>query len=221
MLKMGEKGAVLQRDKKSYAIVPHIPCGLVTPELLKKIAEVAEKYELPALKLTSACRIAMVGFKEEDIDAAWKDLGMDPGAAVGLCVRSIKVCPGTTLCQLGQQDAIGLGMELDKKYHGLQTPNKFKIGVSGCKNQCAETGVKDLGFIGKKKGWTILAGGNAASKPRLADLIAEDLSTEEAMELADRIITYYKENAEKRERIGKMIERMGLDEFRKAVGVTG
>ncbi len=84
MLKTGEKGAVLQRDKKSYAIVPHIPIGIVTPEQLKKIAEVAEKYELAALKLTSACRIAMVGFKEENIDQAWADLGMGPGAAVGI-----------------------------------------------------------------------------------------------------------------------------------------
>lgn len=219
MLKTGEKGAVLQRDKKSYAIVPHIPLGIVTPEQLKKIAEVAEKYNLAALKLTSACRIAMVGFKEEDIDQAWKELGMDPGAAVGLCVRSIKACPGSTLCQFGKQDAIGLGMELDKRYHGRKLPNKFKIGVSGCINQCAETAVKDLGFVGKKNGWTVLVGGNAASKPRLADTVAKDLSTEEALELADRIIKFYEENAKKRERIGKMIERMGIDEFKKALGL--
>ena len=217
MLKTGEKGAVLQRDKKSYAIVPHIPLGIVTPEQLKKIAEVAEKYGLQALKLTSACRIAMVGFKEEDIDQAWKDLGMEPGAAVGHCVRSIKACPGNTLCQLGKQDAIGLGMELDKRYHGYKLPNKFKIGVSGCINQCAETSVKDLGFIGKKNGWTIVAGGNAAARPRLADVIADGLSTEEALEMADKIIKYYEENAKKGERIGKMMDRIGVEEFKAAI----
>ena len=219
MLKTGEKGAVLQRDKKSYAIVPHLPVGIVTPAQLKKIAEVAEKYNLAALKLTSACRIAMVGFKEEDIDQAWKDLGMEPGAAVGLCVRSVKVCPGSTLCQFGKQDAIGLGMELDKRYHGFKLPNKFKIGVSGCINQCAETAVKDLGFVGKKNGWTVLVGGNAASRPRLADTIAKDLSTEEALELADKIIKFYAENGKKSGRIGKMIDTMGLDEFKKALGL--
>jgi hypothetical protein len=30
MLKLGEKGAILQRDKKTYAITPHIPCGSQT-----------------------------------------------------------------------------------------------------------------------------------------------------------------------------------------------
>ncbi len=219
MLKMGEKGAVLQRDKETYAIVPHIPLGLVTPDILRKIADVADKYKLGALKLTSACRIAMVGFKEEDIDQAWQDLGMDPGAAVGLCVRSIKACPGTTLCQLGKQDAIGFGLEMDKKYHAKELPNKFKIGISGCMHQCAESAVKDLGFVGAKNGWTVVAGGNAASRPRLADTIAKDLSTEEAFELSDKIMNFFVENAKKGERLGRTIDRIGLDEFKKAIGV--
>ena len=139
MLKDGEKGAVLQRDKESYAIVPHFPLGLVKPDQLRIVADVAEKYELPVMKITSANRIAMVGFKEEQIDQAWEDLGIEPGHAIGLCVRSIKACPGTTICSRGKQDALGLGMELDKKFHGYQLPNKFKMGVSGCVNNCAET----------------------------------------------------------------------------------
>jgi NAD(P)H-nitrite reductase large subunit len=217
MLKLGEKGTVLQRDKESYAIVPSLPLGVVTPEALRKMADVAEKYELPVMKITSACRIAMVGFKEDQIDDAWKDLGMEPGHAVGLCVRSIKACPGTTLCRLGKQDALGLAGELDKKYHGYQLPNKFKIGVSGCMNNCAETPVKDLGFVGKKEGWTVLVGGNAASRPRIADELADGLNDEQALALAADIVAYYEANAKKSERLGRFIERIGFDAFKEAV----
>jgi NAD(P)H-nitrite reductase large subunit len=78
MLKDGEKGAILQRDKKTYAIVPHFSVGLVTADDLRKIADVADKYNVAAMKITSAARIAMVGFKKEDIDQAWQDLGIDP-----------------------------------------------------------------------------------------------------------------------------------------------
>ena len=217
MLKDGEKGAVLQRDKETYAIVPHLPLGLITPEQLRKIADVADKYNPAALKLTSAARIAIVGLKEEDIDSAWQDLGMSPGAAVGLCVRSVKACPGNALCRLGQQDALAVGKEFDEKYHGLQLPGKVKMGVSGCPNQCAESSVKDIGLVGKAKGWTVLVGGNAASRPRLAEVLAEDMSTEDTLKTVDNIFKYFQENGKKGERIGRFMDRVGFDTFKQAV----
>jgi NAD(P)H-nitrite reductase large subunit len=217
MLNDGEKGAVMQRDKETYAIVPHLPLGLVTPAQLRKIADVAEKYQTAALKVTSAARIAIVGLREEDIDQAWLDLGMNPGAAVGLCVRSIKACPGNALCRLGQQDSLAMGTELDRRYHGLQLPGKLKMGVSGCPNQCAETSVKDIGLVGKAKGWTILVGGNAASRPRLAETLVDGLSQEEALAVCDRIVCYFRDNGKKSERIGRFLDRVGLATFKEAV----
>jgi len=139
MLKDGEKGVILQRDKQTYAVAPHIPCGVVKPETLRKLADVAQKYQAQALKITSAARIAIVGIDENDIDAVWDELGMAAGFAVGLCVRSVKACPGTTFCKRGMQDSLSIGLKLDEKYNGQQMPSKFKIGISGCPNQCAET----------------------------------------------------------------------------------
>ncbi len=217
MLKDGEKGAVLQKDKESYAIVPHFPLGLVSANDLRKIADVADKYQLPAMKITSAARIAMVGFKADQLDQAWHDLGIDPGHAAGLCVRSVKACPGTTLCRLGKQDALALGKELDSRYHGYQLPNKCKIGVSGCVNNCAETPVKDIGFVGKPKGWTVMVGGNAASRPQLAVDLTEGLTEEEALTVCDRIIKFFEKEGKKGERLGRFIDRIGFDAFRQAV----
>ena len=217
MLKDGEKGAVLQRDKTTYAIVPHFPCGVITPEKLRKVADVAEKYNCAALKLTSAERIAMVGIKEEDIDAAWQDLEINPGHAVGLCVRSVKVCPGTTFCRIAQQDALAAGMLLDQKYHGMPMPGKFKIGVSGCVNDCVETCIKDVGLIGKAKGWTLKAGGNGTAKPRLARELAVDLDQDAALQLIEKVVTFYNEQAKPNERLGATIERTGFEEFKKQV----
>ncbi|MDD2389653.1 MAG: NAD(P)/FAD-dependent oxidoreductase, partial [Desulfobacterales bacterium] len=111
MLKDGEKGAVIQRDKETYAVAPHVPCGVITPDQLRKLADAAEKYNAAAVKITSAARIALVGIREEDLDNIWKDLEMPPGHAVGLCVRSVKACPGTTFCKRGQQDSLGMGMK--------------------------------------------------------------------------------------------------------------
>lgn len=213
-----DKKAILQRDRESYAIVPHIPGGIIhDPGVLRRIADVAEKYGAKALKLTSAQRISIIGIKEDDIDKAWTELGMEPGASAGLCVRSVKICPATHFCKLAQQDAVSLGLEIDKHYHGLLLPSKFKIAVSGCMNSCSEPAVKDLGIMGTPKGYTIMIGGNAGAQPRLADVIAERLAPEMVLPLADKIIRYYQENARQYERFGRMLQRVGLDKIKQDI----
>lgn len=217
MLKLGEKGAIPQNDNETYAIAPHIPCGVVSPDLLRKIADVAEKYEAKAIKLTGATRMAIVGLKEEDIDSAWTDLQLDKGAAVGMCVRSVRACPGTTFCKLGKQDALGIGMKLDEKYHAYELPGKFKMAVSGCKLSCSESWVRDIGLIGLPDGWTVVIGGNVGMQPRIAKEIIAGLDDDQVMEACEKVVVYYQKNAKKGERLGKMIERVGLDPFKEAV----
>lgn len=217
MLEDGDKGVIIQRDKETYAVAPHIPCGVVSPAALRKIADVAEKYKAAALKITSAARIAIVGLREDQVDDVWKDLEMTAGAGVGLCVRSIKACPGTTFCKRGMLDSLTMGLKLDEKYHGLETPSKLKIGVSGCPNQCAETCIKDIGLVGAKNGWRLFVGGNGGPRPRLSQELTRDLSDEDAMALIDKIIAIYKEKGTPKQRIGVFIDNIGFDEFKKLV----
>lgn len=214
---MLEKGAILQRDG-TYAIAPHLPGGIITdPDLLIRLAETAKKYKCPALKVTSSQRIALVGLKKDDVDAAWQDLGMKPGAAIGLCVRSVKFCPGTTFCKRGQQDSVGLGTKIDEKFHGMTLPSKFKIGISGCPNQCMDSMMIDFGAIGMPKGFKIYVGGNGGRKPRLGQLLSEDLPANQVFSLLERIISFYKDQAETNERLGDFIDRIGFDSFKSAV----
>jgi len=217
MLKVGEKGAIPQRDKLTYAVAPHIPCGVISPSLLRKLADVAEKYQAQALKITGATRIAIVGLKEEDIDHVWHDLGMDKGAAVGRCVRSIRACPGNTFCSFGKQNSLGMGMKLDNLYHGTELPGKFKMAVSGCPLGCAESWVRDLGLIGEAGGWKVVVGGNVGAKPRIANELVTGLNDDQAMEWADKLISCYREQANKGERLGRMIDRIGFDTLKAAL----
>jgi NAD(P)H-nitrite reductase large subunit len=214
MLKDGQKGVILQRDKQTYAIAPHIPCGLVSPELLERIADVAKKYNPATLKITSAARIAIVGIKEEDVDNIWEDLGLDKGHAVGLCVRSIKVCPGITYCRLAKQDSLEMGLKMDRRYHGMPMPSKMKMAVSGCRIQCGENCIKDLSLYGTETGWTIMVGGMGGIAPRLAEVLVENLPSEETEAMVEKVMTYYKENS-RRARLGFLIDKIGIETFRK------
>ncbi len=213
--------AIIQRDKKTYAIAPHIPGGIITDfNLLKKLAAVAEKYQAQAIKITSAGRLALVGFQENDIDAAWQDLGLSPSAGSGLCVRSVKLCPGTSFCRLGQQDAVGVGLRLDEKYYGYNLPYKLKMGVSGCPNTCAESSIKDVGLIGMQNGWRVVAGGYVTGlNPRFADVIADKLDDEQALALVDKVIEWFRA-AGKPQRLGRVINTVGLEAFKADLGLA-
>lgn len=213
-----EKGAVLQRDKETYAIAPHLPAGLVTSDQLRKIADIADKYNAAAIKCTAAQRIAIVGLKENDIDKAWDDLGMKPGAAIGLCVRSVKTCPGTTFCKKGFKDSVGIGLKLDDRYHGQDMPNKLKMGVSGCPNSCADNHTRDIGIMGTPKGWTVFVGGKGGTVPRLGDKLIMNVSDDKILELVDEIVAVYQNNATK-ERLGTYIDKIGFEQFKSMINL--
>ena len=211
------KGAILQRDKETYAIVPRTPVGLVKPEQLERIVKVVRKYEIPIIKITSGQRFALVGMKKEDVDDIWKELGMDIGKATELCLHYVQACPGTAVCKYGVQDSLGVGMDIEKFFSGMDLPAKVKIGVSGCPFCCAESFVRDIGLFGKKNGWTFIVGGSSARRPRIGDLMAENLSKEEVIDLTKRSLEYYGDKAKKRERMARFVDRIGIENVKEAI----
>jgi NAD(P)H-nitrite reductase large subunit len=215
-----EKGAILQRDKETFAVAPHTPGGFMRVADFRKLLDTAEKYNAAALKMTSGQRIAVVGLKEADLDSFWSDVQMDIGYAIGLCVRMVKFCPGTTYCRHGKQDAMGIGMALDKQYHGRPLSAKFKMGVAGCEYACNAPVFKEIGLTGFPEGWKITAGGTCGAKPRMGNLMAENLTDADAMEIVERIFRFFEDgDSPPKVRFGRIIDKMGIDEFKKAVGV--
>jgi len=209
--------AILQRDKETYAIVPRIPGGLLLRQHLKAIADVVEKYDIPIVKITSGQRLALVGIKEEQLPGIYQDLGMEPGKATELCLHYVQACPGTEVCKFGIRDSLGFGIKIENLLADQEQPAKLKIGVSGCQFCCAENYVRDIGLMGKKNGWTVSFGGHSGNKARVGDILGEDLDDEAALALIKNCLSYYNDNAKKRERTSRFIERTGLEEFKKNV----
>jgi NAD(P)H-nitrite reductase large subunit len=215
--KDGPRGAILQRDKKTYALVPRMPVGMVTLENLENIVKVVKKYQIPIIKITSGQRLALVGMTADQVEDIWQDLRMDAGKATELCLHYVQACPGNDICKYGVRNSLGLGRELEEFFSGMELPAKVKIGVSGCPFCCAESFVRDIGIFGKKGGWTFIFGGSSSRRPRVGDVLTEDLSRPEVVALARRCLEYYAANGRKKERTARFIERVGLDEIKKAV----
>ena len=211
------RGAILQRDKKTYAIVPRTPVGLVSPETLAALSSVVSKYNIPITKITSGQRLALIGLNREEVDKVWQDLKMEIGPAVELCVHYVQACPGTEVCKFGVRDSLGLGLKLEKLYVGMDLPAKVKIGVSGCPFCCAESYVRDIGLVGKKNGWIVTFGGNSGGRPRIGDVLIENVSDDDAVTLVQRCLEYYRENVDKKLRTARFVEKVGIETIRQAV----
>ena len=164
--------ANIQKDG-TYTVVPRMYGGVTSAKDLKTIAEVAEKYDVPLVKLTGGQRIGLFGVKKEDLPAIWEDLAMPSGYAYGKTLRTVKTCVGSQFCRYGTQDTMGLGIKLEKKFERLDTPHKVKMGVSGCPRNCAEAGIKDIGFVGVDDGWEIYVAGNGGTDLRAGDFLVK------------------------------------------------
>lgn len=210
-------GAILQRDKKTYGIVPRTPVGLLTPDNLEALARVARKYDVPLVKVTSGQRLALLGLRKEDVDPAWQELNMDVGKALELCLHYVQACPGTVFCKFGIQDSLGLGREMEAYFADMDLPAKLKIGISGCPFCCGESFVRDIGIYGKKTGWTYIIGGSSGRRPRIGDVLAEDLAKEEVFDLTRRSLKYYRANSKGKQRMARFIERIGIENFKDAI----
>lgn len=184
------------------------PGGFVTPDLLERVAAVARKYHVPAVKITSGQRIALVGIAPEHVPGVFAGLGPDAVRKTGPCIRFVQSCPGIRNCRNGTQDSASLALELDAAYREQPLPGKIKIGISGCPRCCGESHTRDIGIIGTTKGWTLLFGGNNGLRPRFGDELAKNLSTAEVRDLVSRLLEYYQQHAQPRERTARFMERI-------------
>ncbi|HWO96620.1 MAG TPA: nitrite reductase large subunit NirB [Bacillus sp. (in: firmicutes)] len=201
--------ANIQKDG-TYSVVPAMYGGVTNSKDLRKIADVVDKYEIPLVKLTGGQRIDLFGIKKEDLPKVWEELDMPSGYAYGKSLRTVKTCVGEQFCRFGTQDSMALGIALEKKFQGLQTPHKVKMAVSACPRSCAESGFKDIGFIGIDGGWEIYVGGNGGTHVRGGDLLYKVKTNEEVMEITGAYLQYYRETANYLERTSAWIERVGL-----------
>ena len=209
--------ANIQKDG-TFSVVPQMKGGVTTPAQLRKIADVAEKWDVPMVKLTGGQRIDLLGIKKEDLPGVWADLGMPSGYAYGKSFRTVKTCVGSEFCRFGVGDSTSLGIRLESRFQGLESPAKMKLAVTGCPRNCAEAYVKDVGVVAIDGGrWEIYIGGAAGAHIRKGDLLATVDDPDIVVTLAGRFMQWYRENAKWLERTYTFVPRMGIDYVREVI----
>ncbi|HUO08857.1 MAG TPA: nitrite reductase large subunit NirB [Phycisphaerae bacterium] len=204
----------IQKDG-TFSVIPRIYGGVTTADELLKIANVAKKYSVPTVKLTGGQRIDLLGIKKEDLPAVWKDLNMVSGYAYTKAFRTCKTCVGSEWCRFGTNDSTALGIAIERKFQGIETPAKVKMAVSGCPRNCAEATCKDVGIIATEGGeWEIYVGGAAGVSVRKGDVLCRVKSQVEAIRITARFMQYYQEHARYLERTYDFVPRIGIEKLR-------
>lgn len=202
--------ANIQNDG-TYSVVPRMWGGVTTPAQLRRIADVADKYKVPMVKVTGGQRIDLLGIRKDDLPAVWKDLDMPSGYAYGKSLRTVKTCVGKEFCRFGTQDSTDMGIALEKELAGMGSPHKVKLAVSGCPRNCAESGIKDIGIIAVESGWELYVGGNGGIKTEVAQFFVKLQTAEEVLEYCGAFLQLYREEAFYMERTCHYLARVGLE----------
>jgi NAD(P)H-nitrite reductase large subunit len=199
--------------RKTYAVVPGLNMGLFAPQDLESILRIINKYDVPATKITSAQRLALLGMAEEKIAALQIELkGYIRKTAVN-GVHYVQACPGLKWCKYGIGDSLTLGKKLEDLSLEEPLKAKVKVGVSGCRMCCTEPYLRDVGIFATKKGWTLIFGGNGGGRPRIGDIIGKNLSDEDVLVLVKKCLRVYQENNKPSSRTARFMERFGVDAF--------
>ena len=211
--------ANIQNDG-SYSVVPRMWGGVTTPHELRAIADAAEKYNVPTVKLTGGQRIDLLGVRKEDLPKIWSELGragLSSGHAYGKSLRTVKTCVGAEHCRFGTQSSMSMGAELERMLFGMWSPHKVKLAVSGCPRNCAEAGIKDVGVIGLEGAWELYVAGNGGIKTEVAQFLCKVTTRDEVLEYSAAFLQLYREEGYYLERTVHFVARLGLDYVKKRV----
>ena len=208
--------ANIQKDG-TYSVIPRMWGGHTTPDELRRIADAADKYKIPTVKVTGGQRIDLLGVKKEDLVAVWKDIGMPSGFAYAKSLRTVKTCVGSEWCRFGTQDSTQMGKDLERALWAMYAPHKVKLAVSGCPRNCAESGIKDVGIIGVDSGWEIYVAGNGGIKTEVAQFLVKVKTPAEVLEHAGAFLQLYREEGWYLERTVHYVSRVGLDHVKRRI----
>jgi nitrite reductase (NADH) large subunit len=209
--------ANIQKDG-TFSVVPRIYGGVTSPAELRRIADVAEKYAVPMVKITGGQRIDLLGVKKEQLPAIWKELGIPSGHAYTKAFRTCKSCVGTDFCRYGVGDSIALAQKIERRFQGVESPHKMKLATAGCPRNCSEAYVKDLGAVAIEGGkWEIYVGGAAGGSVRKGDLLCTVDTHEEVLKYMGRFMQYYREHGKYLERSYGFVERLGIENLRQVL----
>jgi dissimilatory sulfite reductase (desulfoviridin) alpha/beta subunit len=222
-----KRGFLKQKQEGFFVLRTRMSSGVYKKEEFDKISEIAGRYGKGYVHATTRQGLEVPFIKFEDIPSVEKEI-LSINLAVGTSgarLRPTTVCPGNNWCKQGLVDTFSLAGRIEDAglKSGLDLPHKFKIAISGCPNGCTRSQFSEIGIHGqvdtalKLTGYAVYLGGCGGRAPKNGIRPEKIFTEDEIVNLAVKIIKFFKDNAKPRQRFAALIEEFGRDRFLKEV----
>lgn len=223
------RGFLREKQDGFFTLRTRMLFGNYSEHQLRRLAEISKKYAKGFVHLTVRQGVEIPFIKFEDIEKVEKEI-KDSGILTGTSgprLRTTTTCPGNNWCKRGLINTFSLFEKIEERgiKCGLVLPHKFKIVISGCPNTCTRVQSSEIGIHGevdiatKKIGYAIYLGGCGGVTPHIGFKLNQILSTEEeVLDLIERVVDFYRNNAKPRQRLALLIKEIGREKFLKEIG---
>ncbi|WP_049934021.1 nitrite/sulfite reductase [Halarchaeum acidiphilum] len=248
-------GTYTQKQEGYFMMRTKVPGGHLTPEQAEVIGEVAEEYAVQPeeeyeevnddywgdayLDITTRQDIQMHWIRVEDVTEIWDkydEVGLTTIQGCGDSARNVLGCPAAGLddheCFDAQPviDAVSDYFTGNREFGNL--PRKFKMTITGCKHDCAQSQINDVGLVPAKKkldgddagytyGFHLRVGGGLSDGPRMASDLDVFVRPEDAVEFCRAAAQTFKELGDRHNRgvcrMRYLVQQMGPENFERAL----
>ncbi|WP_137285236.1 nitrite/sulfite reductase [Halorussus salinisoli] len=229
-----------------------VPGGRLTPEQAEVVGEVADEYATAPeehggaeqndlwgdafLDVTTRQDVQMHWIELEDVPEIWDrydEVGLTTVQGCGDSARNVLGCPVAGVsdheCFDAQPvvDAVSEFFTDNREYANL--PRKFKMTVTGCRADCAQSQINDVGLTPARRtidgteyyGFHVRVGGGLSDGPRMASPLDVFVPPEDAVEFCRAVAQTFKELGDRHNRgvcrMRYLVEQLGPETFEEAV----
>jgi len=226
-----QNGLYIQRQAPMLRIA--VPYGMLSSAQLRKLGDISKKYDKGYGHFSTRQNLQLNWPKLEDVPEILADLATVEMHAIqtsGNCIRNITTDQfvGVAPDEVIDPRAIAEIMRQWSTFHPefALLPRKFKIAVSGTKNDRALVQAHDIGMefyrdSNNQVAIKVWVGGGLGRTPILGTVIREHLEWQHALTYCEAIIRVYNLHGRRdniyKARIKILVKALGIDEFRKQV----
>ena len=211
-----------------------IPQGVLTPEQLNALADVADTHSRGFGHITTRQNMQFHFVKLHEIELAMRhlaDAGLTTREACGSSVRNITACPYSGVAADEAFDVTPYAEAMTRYLlrHPLSStlPRKFKIAFEGCPVDHVAAGINDIGWNARiggtaarpVKGFQVTVAGGTSTVCRAGLVLFEFLPASEILAVAEAILRVFHRLGDyqhkQRNRLKFLIKTLGWDGFRR------
>jgi ferredoxin-nitrite reductase len=222
-----------------------VPAGQLTARQAGRIGEIVDRFAAAPepnpiwgdryCDLTTRQDIQLHWVRIEDVPEIWRllgEVGMTTVQACGDSARNVVSCPVSGVDREELLDAAPVAAAISRFFTGnrqyANLPRKFKLSITGCRENCAQAEINDVGFLPAlggdgSLGFNLLVGGGLSDGPRLASDVDVFTPPEGVVELCRAVAQLYGElgNRENRgvNRMRYLVQELTPEGFRRELSL--